>query len=59
MLQMRGSASPLLASVKPPFVEWTGDGMVLVHLLWLLTATATVIPAVAKMTGLFGERRSA
>jgi hypothetical protein len=27
--------------------------------LGLLTATATVVPAVAKMAGLFGERRSA
>jgi hypothetical protein len=38
MFQMRGPASPLLASVKPPFVEWADDGTVLVQLLWLIGA---------------------
>ena len=42
LFQMRGSASPLLASVKPPFVEWPDDGTVLVQLFWLIGALVIV-----------------
>jgi hypothetical protein len=42
MFQMRGPASPLLASIKPPFVEWPDDGTVLVQLLWLIGALVII-----------------